>query len=86
MGLFGRGLAFLVFSVNAGGGGYLPIRRATNLYNMLPVQTAAQFEVLLAVIRYSREAKLVAMLASFFAGVDEWIQVCARVFLGGVSL
>ncbi|CAN0170756.1 unnamed protein product [Ascophyllum nodosum] len=52
----------------------LRLKLATNLYNMLPVQTAAQFEVLLAVIRYSREAKLVAMLASFFAGVDEWIQ------------
>lgn len=49
--------------------------RATNLYNMLPLRTAAQLEVLLLVIRYSKEAKLVAMLTSFFAGVDDWIKV-----------
>lgn len=47
----------------------------TNLYNMLPVRTAGQLEVLLLVIRYAKEAKLVAMLASFFAGVDDWIKV-----------
>lgn len=49
--------------------------RVTNLYNMLPVRTAGQLEVLLLVIRYAKEAKLVAMLASFFAGVDDWIKV-----------
>lgn len=49
--------------------------RATNLYNMLPVRTAGQFEVLLIIIAYARQAKLMAMLASFFAGVDEWIKV-----------
>ena len=49
--------------------------RATNLYNMLPVRSAAQLEVLLLVIRYSKEANLVAMLTSFFAGVDDWIKV-----------
>lgn len=42
---------------------------------MLPVRTSAQLEVLLLVIRYSKEAKLVAMLSSFFAGVDDWIKV-----------
>lgn len=55
--------------------------RVTNLYNMLPVRTAGQLEVLLLVIRYAKEAKLVAMLSSFFAGVDDWIKVC----LGGGS-
>ncbi len=54
---------------------FLIVLRVTNLYNMLPVRTAGQFEVLLLVIRYAKEAKLVAMLASFFAGVDEWIKV-----------
>lgn len=49
--------------------------RVTNLYNMLPVRTAGQLEVLLLVIRYAKEAKLIAMLASFFAGVDDWIKV-----------
>lgn len=49
--------------------------RVTNLYNMLPVRTAGQLEVLLLVIRYAKEAKLVAMLASFFAGVDDLIKV-----------
>lgn len=55
---------------------------------MLPARTAAQFEVLLAVIGYSREAKLVTMLASFFAGVDEWIKVreyCCIVLCCGES-
>lgn len=42
---------------------------------MLPVRTSAQLEVLLLVISYSKEAKLVAMLSSFFAGVDDWIKV-----------
>lgn len=48
---------------------------------MLPVRTAGQLEVLLLVIRYAKEAKLVAMLASFFAGVDDWIKArfCADV-------
>lgn len=45
---------------------------------MLPVRTAGQLEVLLLVIRYAKEAKLVAMLASFFAGVDDWIKVSSR--------
>lgn len=52
----------------------LRLNLATNLYNMLPVRSAAQLEVLLLVIRYSKEAKLVAMLTSFFAGVDDWIK------------
>lgn len=56
---------------------FLVVLRVTNLYNMLPVRTAGQFEVLLLVIRYAKEAKLVVMLASFFAGVDEWIKVKA---------
>lgn len=45
---------------------------------MLPVRTAGQLEVLLLVIRYAKEAKLVAMLSSFFAGVDDWIKVSSR--------
>lgn len=50
--------------------------RVTNLYNMLPVRTTGQLEVLLLVIQYSHQAKLVTMLSSFFAGVDEWMKVC----------
>ncbi|CAM9603571.1 unnamed protein product [Ectocarpus sp. 6 AP-2014] len=52
----------------------LRLKLVTNLYNMLPVRTAGQLEVLLLVIRYAKEAKLVAMLSSFFAGVDDWIK------------
>lgn len=52
----------------------LRLKLVTNLYNMLPVRTAGQLEVLLLVIRYSAQAKLVAMLSSFFAGVDDWMK------------
>lgn len=54
---------------------FILLPRVTNLYNMLPGRSAGQLEVLLLVIRYAKEAKLVAMLASFFAGVDDWIKV-----------
>ena len=60
--------------------------RVTNLYNMLPIRTAGQLEVLLLVIRYAKEAKLVAMLASFFAGVDAWIKVLYIVGMGFACL
>lgn len=53
---------------------------------MLPVRTAGQLEVLLLVIRYSAQAKLVAMLSSFFAGVDDWMKVRARGGQGGGSV
>lgn len=49
--------------------------RVTNLYNMLPVRSAAQLEVLLLIIRYCHQAKLTVMLGSFFAGVADWIKV-----------
>lgn len=67
---------------------YLPFLavRVTNLYNMLPVRTAGQLEVLLLVIRYAKEAQLVAMLGSFFAGLDDWIKVGNLSFLGTTML
>lgn len=51
---------------------------------MLPARTEGQLEVLILVIRYAKEAKLVAMFASFFAGVDEWMKVRSELELIGV--
>ncbi|CAM9229402.1 unnamed protein product, partial [Choristocarpus tenellus] len=52
----------------------LRLKLVTNLYNMLPVCSASQLDVLVSLIRYAHVAKLTGMLSTFFTCADEWIK------------